>query len=888
MLRKPPLWFSWTGTAVSKVRLSFSRVSVLVPLFGLIGAIGIVPFITPPIPCLPDPGDARAILGTLLAAQAAITALSLAVTLFMMQGISSRRDVDDRMYREYVRRSRVRGFFWGNLAAVVVTSTLLLGEGFVSGVDAPVDAVRESRNFVVAAAVAFLLSMMLAGALFEIAIRHTRPERWIALRRDVTRTDVGEAVKAFVHRTRRAYDARSIGEADATVLVPDRAEGSADEAVRALLDDARRAMAERRHEEFSRSLDALRELVDYAMDEINGAGIRWGAPGAQPAWPPLSELSRYLYSFREDVIRTGDREYVFELLGFDYRLTSAGMLARCGELFTVGLNGYRWNYQISIRIGAVEFQEILRDQFFQTANILNFGTDPVVESPYTREMVRQQERLLSDAMHSDQSRDFAQLHRGFRAWLDGIRLQWTIEDWRSSIAFELYEELEQLYRIALMGLGGRALLQAQSDKVADINPFLNVARQAYPDLGQLTQDLVEAFSWSDNESIFLWQEWESEGAMPNQTFSISPEQYPLMLFTLRLIELSSDATSSVDLQGRSKQVLDWFTSHAESIEGYVRADLAVTLQQRRELAEEALRAAVRSDEVAEDYEIIGRELSAGRVSTLRSEVYAVAFSSNSVEQLFERAGARLHLPEDAADAPAERGMRRLAHKGFLTDTPDGALIGYGEVDGQQFGRALSNDLLRRFCSALDGATELVVSLDSPDELLRGMDRAIDDLAAPEQLAVVLEGNWSHLQVGLGTENPEGFEASWKLPEADRVGEIGRYRGCPILSARDYEDRCVYVVDLAAWGHFVRARMDGDHDLRVDIKPISISRAKELLAANPEHFASQPDEESKLRKLQTRVEMVIGDRTGFRVADPTRARRIVPFRQADVKDEESQR
>ena len=127
---------------------------------------------------------------------------------------------------------------------------------------------------------------------------------------------------------------------------PTELKGSADEAIRALLDDARRAMSERRHEEFRRSLDSIRELIDYAMEELDGSGIPWGAPGAQPSWPPLSELSRNLYSFREDVIRSGDREYIFELLRFDYRLTSAGVHARCGELFSVGLNGYRWNYQI--------------------------------------------------------------------------------------------------------------------------------------------------------------------------------------------------------------------------------------------------------------------------------------------------------------------------------------------------------------------------------------------------------------------------------------------------------------------------------------------------------------------------------------------------------------
>ena len=78
----------------------------------------VVLFKMPPISWLPKASEAGTLLGTLLAAQAAIAALTLAVTIFVMQGLSVRRDVDDRMYREYVRRSRVRPIFWASLVAV--------------------------------------------------------------------------------------------------------------------------------------------------------------------------------------------------------------------------------------------------------------------------------------------------------------------------------------------------------------------------------------------------------------------------------------------------------------------------------------------------------------------------------------------------------------------------------------------------------------------------------------------------------------------------------------------------------------------------------------------------------------------------------------------------
>ena len=680
--------------------------------------------------------------------------------------------------------------------------------------------------------------------------------------------------------------AREAGELDFTILFPDQGEGSADEAVRTLLDDARRAMSERRHEELRRSLDSVIELIKHAMDEIRTTDVQWSAPGSQPEWPPLRELNRNLYSFREDTIREGDREYILELLRFDYKLTTDGMRERCGELFTVGLNGYRWNYQIAGRIGGGEFREMLRDRFSLNAEGLFLGAEPVEISSYAREMVRQQERLLSDAMHSDQQSDYDQLHRGFRAWLNAIRLHWETDNWPPAQASELYKKLEQEYRIALMGLGGRAIFLAQSDKIADANPYLEVGRLSYSQLGSMAHDLAPALLYDDSPGFSLWQEWEIEGAGPYETIGISTERYPLLFFTLRLIELSSDSMPTFDLHGRAQRALDWFINNSESVGAYVRAEVDPTLEQRRKLATEALRSAVRRDEVTEDYEIIGRNLSEARVSAFKSDVYATAFSRNSVERLFKRAGVCPYLSGDDADAPEERVFADLRHKGYLTDTPEGALTGYAPLEGYPWGRDLSHDVLRRFWESLEGAPEILAPIETPAALLEGIDRAIEDIDAPEHVVVVLAGNWFDLQVGLGTANQEGYEASWRLPESERLGEIGRYRGHPILSARDYVGRCVYVVDLSGWGHFVRAKADGDQDLRVEINPISIDRAHELLTANPDHFASRPDEESKLRKLQTYVEIVVGARTGFRVADTSRARRVVPVRQPDVDNEAS--
>ena len=832
-----------------------------------------------PISWLPNVDEARTLLGIFLTAQAAIAALTLAVTLFVMQGVNARRDVDERVYQEYIRRSWVRWIFWGSLLAVATTSVILVSQLFLSSDGEIAYATPGLRNLIPLAALAFLVNLLLAGSLFEKAVHLSRPEQWRKLRQRVNERDVHTAVQAFLGRLRRAVAAREASEADSSTLFPDPDEGSADEAIRALLGDARRAMSERRQQELRRSLDSVVDLVNYAMDQMTRTSIGWSVPGRQPEWPPLRELSRNLYSFREDVIREGDRDYMSELLRFDYRLTTQGMHERCGELFTVGLAGYRWNYQIASRIGG-EFRDMLRDRFSQVADGLIFGSAPGEAFPYAMQMIRHQERVLSEAMHIDNPRDYHKLHRGFENVLRIIRLHWRTDDWPPSEASTLYEELAQEYQIALMGLGGRAILLAQSNRIADANPYLDVARGAYARLEPLANDLAKALTHDNDRGFSQWDEWETENAQPYQTIGIVLERYPLMFFTLRLVELSSETMESFDLHGRAQRALDWFIDNSEQVGDYVRAEIDPTLDQRLKFAKEALSSAIRRDKIAEDYEIIGRVLSVDRVIAFTSDVYAAAFTSNSLERLFEEAGAFLYLAIGAESVPRERGSHELLPKGSLTDTPENALMGYGRPDATSWGRALANDVLSQFCEALEGSPNVEAAIDAPAALLLAIDQAIEELNPEGRVALVLAGNWFRLVIGLNMENLEGYEPSSRLSESEYLGETGRYRGHPILIAPDHEGRRLYVVDIAGWGCFVRVQNERAQDLLIDIKPIPIDRARELLEANSDAFADQTDEESKLRKLQTYVEIAIGARTEFRVTDPFRARVVVPLDQEE--------
>ena len=687
------------------------RVATLLPIVCLGVAIVALPFVTTAWEWLPRAGDVRTLLATLLTAQAAIAALTLAVTLFVMQGVSNRRDADDRMYREYVRQSWVQPIFWGSIAAVSITGSVFLAQEFVSGVDRAADIVPGLRNLSLVAAFSFLANLGLSCVLFQRALRLAHPQRWSILRRSVNERDVRESVQAFLDRSRRAALSLETNKADLSVLLPDPGEGSADEAIRALLDDARRAMAESRLRELRQSIESITGLIEDAMNEIEREGVAWALPGSQPGWPPLRELGRNLYSFREEIIREGHREYVFRLLELDYWLTITGMRRRSGDLFTAGLDGYRRNYQIASRIGDAEFRELFRDRVWQNAHHMITGQESEEVFPYALELVQHQERVLSDAMQIDQPADFESLHKGFEASLQFIRWDWERDSRSPTKASNLYWTLEQNYRIVLMGLAGRAIILAEEGRQADPARYLEVARRAISRSDRLADDTAQALLRHDRVENTQWSAWEWERAEPGKVQTLDRERYPLTFFAVRLVELSSKNMPALNLRGSAKMVLEWFVANSDHLQAYASVE-PTSIKERIALVTRALQDAVKLDEVTEDYRVIDSEISAERISDFKSSVYASAFASDPVERLFDQAGAFVYLPCDTDSGPEERDYRTLEPKAFLAVLPADSSQYYAPLEGDQWGQDLAADILLRLCEALDEANEILVPLNT--------------------------------------------------------------------------------------------------------------------------------------------------------------------------------
>ena len=598
-----------------------------------------------------------------------------------------------------------------------------------------------------------------------------------------------------------------------------------------------------------------------------------------PDWPPLRELGRNLYPFRQDVIQDGSQDFVFELLRMDYWLTSTGMERGRREILSVGLAGYRHNYQIAIQHGGLHLQENLRDRF--NLNLMAFALK--LKAPDARhfgyDIVDHIEGMLAEAMHSDRSGDFEKLHMDFGAFFRYLEFHWNLNRWPEPAEAELRRELGQRFRIWTVGLAGRAVELQQADRIRNVSSYLEVARREYPSIAALARDVARVFDPRNPVSSNLWTNWEYEGAPPAVVRAIHAERYPLTFFAVRLLELSKSIDDSLYLHGNATRVLEWFTENGAHLEQQISANppgvsSEPTFGDRYQNAVATLQLAVRRDEISELRDIVDRELNSARIEDFIASVQVAAIRANPIEGVFQRVGAFSLVASSANDNPKERGLTELVPKAYLAEDSESGQIFYEPLSGDRRGHDIAYGVTQLLCDQISQAPRLSASFDTVSEVLEAIENTQAELGVEGGLLLVWAGDWFDIEVELDKQMPAGYQPRRQVADPGNFWVIGRYRGNLLMEGTRSGDRRMYVVDPKTWGIFVRGEFGDGRDLRVDVRPVSDDYARVLLDANPDYFSAEPDRESKLLRLQTTVEVTYGIRQEFRIADPTRARVVV--------------
>ena len=796
-----------------------------------------------------EAGKARELLAVLLTAQAAIVALTFIVAIFALEIIATQRNAKERLYRKYVRRAGLDWFLPSSVSAVGVTVVFLIAEAFGSG---------GSPSLVIAAALIAVASLALPVALFERVRAIARPSAEGKLQQEANLEDVGAAL-------RQKQDRRADPDA-----------GSVDDVIQRLVADARRAVDEHRQEDVEGTFDTVWQLIEYALSEAESAEGGKGEPRLTAGWLSLFGLRENFYPLREHVISQGQREGVSLLDTFDYRLRTEGITRRREELFTVALDGYEDTYAIASRVGNDAGRAWFRQVFWSTFRFtVGLNTmDPDESFPYMKRAALYQERLLSLALHGDLHDDFKALSQEFAGVLEECGARWGAEQYPLPETAHLHAQLEQRVRIALMGLGGRALQLAQQNKVNDPQPYLDVVRAQYSSPETLAKDMAVALDLAETleEGVPLWREWESEGIPSLTVYSLNPARYPLAFFVLRLLELASAPLPALSLQGGTQRVSGWSTEHLSEVEGFVKVPPGETLEALKQHALSSLGDTVQSHEIAREEDIIRRPLSSSRIRDFKEGVRQSISENGATERLFTQAEALSHLGPEDASAPEPRGFNHFLTKDAFTDQPTTGPfrdLYVANYETHLYGVEIEHDVRQQFSEALSDAPVIEVPLDTPDALLQAIDGALADLTSASRAIVLLTGEWREIRNRLVEQSPARYEP-WRGED-----NLSYYRGHPILYPFNPPagDRRVYVVEPGTWGSFLRAQFDDGTDLRVDIKPIDPAQAQELLGTNPNLFPDESNATARLRKIQTLVRCIIAVRSGFRVTDPTRARLI---------------
>lgn len=283
----------WTGTFPS--------------LIGAVALVGVglaLPILLPPLAALPsDQATINSIVGTVLQAQAAMMALSLAVLAFVVGGVQRREDLDDPLYEWFLSRAGVRPVFAFTVALTLGTgAAYFLARIWDSGA---------TPNLILFAGGSLGLGVLIIIGFALWALRVLRPSKYRTYKRDSTIARARDAARDYTVR-------RTAGEADHDIVLflPSNTQANANRALQRRFDDTLHAMRSGNTVNVQEEIETIRLTSGSVLREIDAqlADTSFLPQSVRSMWPTQSPIETGLKRVVHQAYGLGDPDIASAVL----------------------------------------------------------------------------------------------------------------------------------------------------------------------------------------------------------------------------------------------------------------------------------------------------------------------------------------------------------------------------------------------------------------------------------------------------------------------------------------------------------------------------------------------------------------------------------------------
>lgn len=839
------------------------------PVLALMRAwrIEVAAFCAPPLalvialcaPAVQAAGADGASIANVAAVQGAVTGLSLIALVLAVEMARRQEDRDDTVYEIMLHDAWIRPTFMFAVTALLSTTIAMALSDFTIAPDYASNRLMCAYVLVSAVSMGLLLTVLRT-------VRALRPTAVIAYRIRANEDERRHRVDQFV--------AQRLGKPEADGALRGSTTGAYDAsrtAEQRLFVEIDDAIASQQGSRFDEAMDRLHDLIVASADQIEASGVSHQMPSQEDwrLWYPLGAVAQRLNSLWRAAYRQDDSTFMGAMFSFQYRLLVAAASRRSGELLEIGLQTSTTAYlaaeplhRATWRLAWREWANIESAVWWRLTDDATREPLPGV-SPFLERLVGHLQSYGNLILLNDDTQSFSRMLDGFRDVIERLgesrRYLFYGPDDSQPVDFDIHHYVV----LALLALGGRAILLKEAGQIEDAKPYLEPLDRFVKEYARPERFAAAVFERERGvQGQWSWWEMPSETDPEQLALLIMPERYPIvgLLYWLQADQSSEPLPS---FRGYAQRFIDVWTSHGDAI-----LDTAGIAVDERADASRQLIARLRTSIDAEQREredrAIAAEIDQIRVTAFLDDLRETRRQDRLIEHYFGRAGRVRWFHEEKW--PDDR----LERRGLLPRDVFTVGTGIEPLQLKDVALAFERDLFAVLAALLKDARELAaISEASADELLRVVDIGLTELNADHPL-IVLHGSWPRdVLFDLVMQGSEG-ERGFPLPGRSAFRQIwSAYKGHWLVRSWTGDAPELLMLDLERWGWLVRAPVDGE-DFGLELQEIDREAAERMVDANP---VEDDDREQRIREQMLKVRLIAQERVKFEVENPDSALRI---------------